>query len=156
MKMIGNDVETVDIETTNENEVVETQYTQHKFIKPKSISYSGKFKSPKGNCSVVNSKKNGKRVTLSKYLMEIFDDPEILEIGFTDDGIALSKKLPENGAEFTIKKQGNKGVIYSSSLVDEITELFGLDFSDRVSITFVEAEEIEDDGEYPIIEIKVK
>lgn len=153
MEMIKN---TVEIEATNENEVIENQSTQQKFTKPKSISNSRKSKSPNGECTVVNSKKNGKRITLSKNLMEIFNDPEILEIGFTDEGIALSKELPENGTEFTIKKQGNKGVIYSAPLVDEITELFGLDFSDRVSITFVEAEEIEDDSESPIIEIKVK
>ena len=46
-------------------------------------------------------------------------------------------------------------VIYSSELVKEITELFNLDFSNRVSITFTESEKY-DDLDNPIVKVKTR
>lgn len=149
------ELDTVIIEGINDDEVSENKISQlNKIIKPKSNDKS-RTKSANGVCTIVNSKKNGKRVTFSKDVMELFDNPESLEIGFTADGIVLAKKLPENGVEFRVKKIGNKGVIYSSSLVQEITELFVLDFSDKVAITFVDAEELEVTEDSSVFEIKV-
>ncbi len=87
--------------------------------------------------------------------MDYLKNPEKIEVGFTEDGIVIAEKLPENGVEFSIKKTGNRMVIYSSELVKEITELFNLDFSNRVSITFTESEKY-DDLDNPIVKIKTR
>jgi hypothetical protein len=151
-----NEHNTIAIETANENERNDNKTNELKVIKPKSKSKARGAKSANGVCTVVNSEKNGKRVTLSKEIMELLNNPVSIEIGFTEDGIAVAKKLPENGVEFSLRKNGNKGVIYSSQLVEEITELFDLDFQDRVSITFTEAEEVNDDSDNLLIKILTK
>jgi hypothetical protein len=154
--VIEKEQDTIVNELINDEKTSESKTNEQKHItKPKSSDKS-RTKSVKGVASAINSKANGKRFTLSKELMELLGNPESVEIGFTDIGIVLSKKLPENGAEFRIRKCGNKGVIYSSSLVQEITEQFDLDFSDKVSITFVDAEELEVEGDYKVFEIKIK
>lgn len=140
----------------DEHCVNEVKTTGLRVRNSKSKSKTRAAKSPAGVCTVVNSEKNGKRVTISKELSDELGNIETVEIGFTENGIVVGNKLPENGTEFRFKKSGNKGVIYSSSLVDEVTEEFKLDFSNRVSITFVDAEEIEVDGEHKAFEIKVK
>lgn len=53
-----------------------------------------------------------------------------------DEGIAIGGELPDNDTYFTLRKIGRKGVVYSTELVDEITALFELDFSERSSISF--------------------
>lgn len=117
--------------------------------------YKAKTRSGKGALTLVNSEKNGKRAMVSKEVLELIGDTSEIEIGITDEGIAIAKKLPQNGTKFSLKRVGNKGAIYSSSLVNELTEAFDLDFSDRVSITFTDAEEILIDDTIAI-EIKMK
>ena len=136
--------EVTTVEEINESNLNKSECNHLKVIKPKSMSNVRSSKSPKGVCTVINSKQNGRRVILSKETMDCLKNPTKLEVGFTEDGIVIAEKLPENGVEFSIKKNGNKMVIYSSALVEEITELFNLDFSNRVSITFTEAEEYGD------------
>jgi hypothetical protein len=149
----------IDSETdskTNISEAPKKSNGELKFIKPKAVSNACTAKSPAGVCTVVNSKKNGKRVTFARDIMDCLGNPETVEVCFTEDGIAVGKKLPENGVEFNVKKIGNKGGIYSSQIVQEITEVFDLDFENRVSITFTEAEEYTDDDCDAIINIIMK
>jgi len=143
-------------ETTNKIEGNDKKTNKFNIIKPKSRNKARGSKSAKGVCTVISSQKNGKRVTLSKEIMELLNNPASIEIGFTKDGIVVATELPENGEEFSLGKIGNKGVIYSSQLVEEITELFHLDFQDRVSITFTEAEEVNDESDNLIIKILAK
>ena len=121
---------------TSISDISRKQNEKIKFIKPKAESNISTAKSPAGVCTVVNSEKNGKRVMFSKDIMECMDNPQKIEACFTESGIALAKKLPENGVEFNVKKIGNKGAIYCSPFVKEITKMFGLNFENRVSITF--------------------
>lgn len=147
--------EVITVEKMKESNLNKNEYNQLKVIKPKSMSKVRGTKSPKGVCTVINSKQNGRRVILAKETMDYLKNPTKLEIGFTEDGIVIAEKLPENGVEFPIRKNGNRIVIYSSGLVEEITELFNLDFSDRVSITFTEAEKY-DNLDNPIVKIKIR
>lgn len=89
-----------------------------------------------GVMSIIKSKKNGNRITLAREVNEEIGGPESVQVSFTPHEIAIAEELPNNDNYFTIKKQNSKGVIYSASLVKEISERFGLDFSDKVSITF--------------------
>ena len=59
-----------------------------------------------------------------------------MQFAFSDDEIAISKELPNNENYFKVKMSNNKGNVYSSELVLEITELYTFDFNNKTSITF--------------------
>ena len=101
---------------------------------------------PSGVMSVINSKRCGKRVTISKELTNELNNPEVLQFAFNENEIAIGEDIPENDHFFTVKVSGAKGVIYSSSLVLEITDLFNLDYSDKVSITFYQVRYVTNGG----------
>jgi hypothetical protein len=137
-------------------ETVEKEANNLSLRKTKTEGSFGYKKSPEGLSTLVNTEKCGKRWTFSKDCMNHLGNPETVETAFTDNGMAVANKLPKNGSEFTVRKIGKKGVIYSSSLVDEITIEFELDFTNRSSITFTEAEEYIDEECGTIINIIMK
>jgi hypothetical protein len=144
------------VTTTLSNEGETTQATKKlMLIKHKSKSNSRGVRTSGGKATIVNSKENGKRMTFPKSLLEELGIEDNVDVSITPNGLAIGNELPKNAETFQLKMSGNKGVIYSASLVQEITEVFELDFSDRVSITFNEAEII-NDGEYLYAEIKIK
>lgn len=98
-----------------------------------------------GIMSVVNSN-CGKRVALSKDLMDKLNNPSKVAMSFSEESIAIGITLPNNNNQLTIKPSGKKGVIYSAGIVSEITEKYGLDFNKRTSITFSEVDYIEVNG----------
>lgn len=75
--------------------------------------------------------------------MDKLSNPTKVSISFSDERIAIGESLPNNTNQLNVKISGKKGVIYSAGIVNEITNLYGLDFSNRTSITFLEAEYIE-------------
>lgn len=95
-----------------------------------------------GVMSVINSN-CGKRVTLSKDLMDKLNNPTMVSISFSEEGIAIGETLPNNNSRLNVKLSGKKGVIYSAGIVSEITDKFSLDFNNRTSITFSEVDFIE-------------
>lgn len=86
--------------------------------------------------SMVNTTDHGKRITLSPNLISKIGSPPKVQIAVNAKGIAVGSKLPENDSSFTLRKMGSKAVIYSAELVDELTALFELDFSNKSSISF--------------------
>ncbi|MDB2152487.1 hypothetical protein [Clostridium butyricum] len=88
-----------------------------------------------GVLSVINAK-TGMRVTISKEGYEHMGQPQTVQFALTDDELLIGKTLSNNSDEFNVKNYKNKGIIYSSTLVKEITETFKLDYSSRTSITF--------------------
>lgn len=124
-------------------------------IKPKSKGKSRGARTTGGFASLINSKGNGKRLTFAKAFLEKLNIEEAMDLSITPNGIAIGNKLPKNAETFPLRTSGNNGVIYSYSLVEEVTEQFDLDFSDRVSITFTNVEFI-NDGDYFYAEIKMK
>lgn len=107
-----------------------------------------------GVMSLVNSD-CGKRVTLSKDLMNKLNNPTKVAISFSEEYIAVGETLPNNNNELTIKLSGKKGVIYSAGIVSEITNKYGLDFNNRTSITFYEVDYIEvNESTIAIINVK--
>jgi len=108
-----------------------------------------------GVLSVVNSEKNGKRVSLPRSVMERLNNPKTLQFAFTDEEIAVGERLSGDNATFTPRRdKEGRALIYAANLVREITEHFGLDFTNRVSITFHDVEYHEVDG-YPFAIISV-
>lgn len=95
-----------------------------------------------GVISIINSK-CGKRVVLSKDLMNKLNDPNKIVMAFSEESIAIGVSLPNNNNELNINKKNKKGVIYSSGIVSEITSKYALDFKNRTSITFSKVDYIE-------------
>ena len=89
-----------------------------------------------GVITLINSKKNGKRISFAGAVMDKLGNPDKLQIVFWQKGIVVGVGLPKADQFFPVKKSGNKGIVYSGGLVQEITSQFNLDFSERVSITF--------------------
>lgn len=91
--------------------------------------------SNKGSISIVNAK-TGKRITINKSILDKIGVKDKLQFAFSDDEITISKELPNNENYFKVKVSNNKGNVYSSELVLEITELYTFDFNNKTSITF--------------------
>lgn len=88
---------------------------------------------------IVNSYKSGRKLIICKKWIEEIGNPSHIQVGYTANCIVFSKQLHENKKEsgyFVLRPQGNAFIVYCSDLVHEITDVFGLDFSDKVSITF--------------------
>lgn len=88
-----------------------------------------------GGVSIVKAK-TAMRMSINKSLLDILRITDKVQVSYSDDAIAIAKELPGNDNYFNVKISNNKGNIYSAGLVSEITELYDLDFTDKVSITF--------------------
>ena len=121
---------------------------------PSNIQSKGRVSGSAGIMSIVKAE-TGNRITSSKELLEKLNNPEKVQVAFTEDSVIIAEKLPNNNSSFNIKRSGAKGIIYSVLLVAEIAKLFQLDFSNRTSITFNEVDySINED--YPVAIIKIK
>jgi hypothetical protein len=112
-----------------------SDFRQYNFTPAKSKHVS-KDPGEESVLTVVNTSKNGKRVTFAPRLLEGIGSPDAVQIMLGEEGIAIGSKLIEGGEEYKLRKAGKKGVVYSAGLVEEITEYLGLDFSARSSISF--------------------
>ena len=64
-------------------------------------------------------------------------------MSFTEGKIAIGEQLPNNEKYINIKLSKSKESIYSVGIVKEITDMYQLDFSSRISITFLDVEYID-------------
>lgn len=111
-----------------------------KICAPKSVQ-TAKSRKGEGYITIVNSKKNGKRIELLNKLTDVINFNDSVKIGFLENELVIvptdaNVELPI----FKFKKVGTKKVIYSASLVQEIAKVLQLDFSERVSYTISNAE----------------
>lgn len=91
-----------------------------------------------GAISIVNSTKNGKRISISAEVLEKigFDwaSPQYVEIIPYETGegeaiaIGIFPVFGDGGMPFCLKKQGAKGIIYSAALVLAIIEHLKLEY----------------------------
>lgn len=123
-------------------------------FRPASSTSRSRGSADPGVMSVVNSKKNGKRVSLPRAVMDRLNNPKTVQFAFTEGKIAVAEKLPGNDVSFNIRRGKNMAIIYAADLVREIAEQFDLDFTGRTSVTFHDVEYHEVDG-YPVAVISV-
>lgn len=122
-----------EIEESNE----ETHYNLENFKASKSKQKST-TRSNQGAITIVNTKKNGKRIVFSKNILDELGNPPKILISCSDKEIAIGERLHDNENYLNIKYYKSKGILYSSGIVNELTEIYKLDFSNRTSITFSE------------------
>ncbi|MBV4418930.1 hypothetical protein KM800_06215 [Clostridium tyrobutyricum] len=101
-----------------------------------------------GVMSIVNGR-TGSRFTFSNVFLEKIGNPEEIE-----KTIIVGQSLG-NENSYKLRRSGNKRIIYCKALVEEISKAMELEFSNRTSITFQEAEYIKN-GENTIAVIKSK
>ncbi|MCM3625640.1 hypothetical protein M4D70_26085 [Brevibacillus borstelensis] len=144
-------------ETTKTDKPVETEEEETCLsdFSPSSSNGASHRTAGAGVISIIKTTKNGNRITLASEVNQEIGEPERVQIAFTEREIAIAEELPNNDNYFMVKKQKSKGVIYSASLVKEITERFGLDFSDKVSITFHKVRYVQS-GQKPVAIITVE
>ncbi len=91
----------------------------------------------KGALTIICSK-NGNRLMISKELAEILDLTSAVKMGFIDKDLVLGKCLPGNSNEFSLKKQGEKLIVYSAEAVRLIAQTQQISFENCVSFTWYE------------------
>jgi len=151
VEQVAAELEEVQVEDT----LLELDFSDFHASESKSISRTC---SEPGVITVVNSKDHGKRVSLSEKLLTELNYPKAIQVSLAKDRIALAEKLSDDHHSFTIKKDGKngkRGIVYASRLVEEITKQYNLDFSSRVSVTFGDVHYLKKDG-YPVAVITMK
>lgn len=108
----------------------------------------------KGVFTLVKAK-TGNRAVINKEASEYLQNPSTLQFSYNEDSLIIGCKLPNNNNNFNVKAYNNRLIIYSVPLVREIAERFKLDFSNRTSMTFDEAEYTSYEGS-PVLIIKIK
>lgn len=142
------------------DDIVETKETHIKefLINSKPVSAKNRRRSYSdtiGVLSMINAK-TGMRIVLSQKSYEELGEADFLQFALTDDELLIGRVLSDNTDKFNVKNCKGKGIVYSASLVKEITEAFRLDYTNRTSITFVEARFITEGVNEPILAVKIK
>ena len=115
------------------------------FSLPESVC-SSKGYSGAGVLTVINSSSGGKRLEIAKAVATQLELQERVAISLGKDKILIGEPLAIKGGAFVVRKQGNKSIIYSTALVQEITTKYKLNFEKGVSKTFTEVEYAQQNG----------
>ncbi len=96
----------------------------------------------KGLISIINSKRNGKRLQCSSELTNKLDLEDSVFIVSDGQSIVMSKyPLIENSSSYNLKDgDSGKKILYCAPLVVEISDILGLNFDDCVSRTLSDVE----------------
>lgn len=121
---------------------------------PFSAKNTARSLATKGVFTLVKAK-TGNRAVINKEASGYLQNPSTLQFSYNEDSLIIGCKLPNNNNNFNVKAYKNRSIVYSVPLVREIAERFKLDFSDRTSMTFDEAEYTSYEGS-PVLVIKIK
>lgn len=89
--------------------------------------------------NIVNSKRNGKRVKLSKDLAQEINATDSADmLPLEEEGLLMvAKKLPFEAAyPVSLKGDNEAKIAYNSGVVALLTQVFGLNFADHTSMSF--------------------
>lgn len=97
-----------------------------------------------GFLTIINSKKNGRRVEFRREVAEKLNIEDSIAVVYDEDSVAFFRPSEGTDSSLRVKKSGERRVVYSGGLVSALTDFFGLKFDSNVSYTFTE-------GRYEII-----
>ena len=89
--------------------------------------------------NIVNSKRNGKRVKLSKGLVQAVDLTDSADmLPLKEEGLLMiAKKLPyEAACQVSLKGENEAKIGYNTGMVALLTQLFDLNFTGHTSMSF--------------------
>jgi hypothetical protein len=121
------------------NDILEKNGVDISQMRESKAVHTRRASSVSGPMSLINSANSGKRASIQDTVIEKIGDPERVKVILLPKLLILTEALGDEEG-FVLKKSGRKRVIYSTSLVLELTEAFELDYSNRVSITFTKVE----------------
>ena len=129
-----------------------------KYKPSKAIQKSKSANCGAGYLTVINSKNNGRRIELRKEVADKLKLEDAISVAYDSESAILFKPTDDfESVSFKACKQSSKSVVYSCELVAELTQFFELDFSDRVSYTFVDGVfEVDEESGQQILVIKKK
>ena len=91
----------------------------------------------KGSLTMINSKKNGKRLVFSDELIKTLDiQDNTVQIGFSDTVVIFGTNLPGTDNRFTFRESEKRKIVYCSAAVEEITRVQDIHFGDKTSFTW--------------------
>lgn len=99
-----------------------------------------------GALGIVNSEKNGCRVSISKKVLQELGNPEkvLCSIRKIDKSVVISAGVGDAN-EHTLKGN-NKNIVYNKTLVSLITTLWNLNYKSRTSLTLGKVRYLKIDG----------
>lgn len=126
------------------------------FIPSKAIQKAKYVDTSLGLLTIVNSKRNGRRIEFRKELVEKLGVTDTITVCYDEERVIFFK--PSEASDtvvFNVRESSGKAVIYSYQLVEELTQFFGLNFDDRVCHTIGEGgfDAFEEDGQ-PVLFVK--
>jgi hypothetical protein len=117
----------------------------------------GQEKSGTYGISVVNSRRNGMRVSLTQMLHKSLGSPKSLEFAIDGNYLYIGAEIPYSTQSVPFSTGIGTNIIYNRGFVNFLTKRFGLDFTQRTSISFrditIETQEFE---EREIVYAKIK
>lgn len=125
-----------------------------KYTPSKAIQKTKKTNGETGFLTVVNSRRNGKRIEIRKEIVEKLGILDEVAVAYNDESAIIFVPTTEEKVKtFMVKQSGGKSIVYSTQLVEEITKFFELDFTSTVCHTFVdgEYESYEETGEIGLV-----
>lgn len=115
-------------------------------FKPAKGSRQSKRGGRASELSITNTPKNGKRLSFSLDADNHLGNPRTIDFSYDAKGIMLGTNLKDEDNTYAPSRNESKPIIYSSSLVIELTEVFNLDFSNKTTISFYRSEYLMIDG----------
>lgn len=128
------------------------------FVPSKAIQKPRHFDAGVGFVTIVNSKKNGRRVEFRKDIVDKLGVKNTITVRYDGDTVIFFKPTDDSDTiKFNVSESSGKAVIYSYQLVEELTQFFGLNFDDRVCHTISEGgfDTFEEDGQ-PVLFVNRK
>lgn len=84
---------------------------------------------------------NGKRLVFSKRILNKIGNTRRIKFGFAGDYLIL---IGSNEEGFLLRNMNKHKVIYNASLIREILDAYGIDYTEDLCRTFSDVEEIQD------------
>jgi hypothetical protein len=95
------------------------------------LIFSGSTSRSPISFSIVNTEANGKRIKFSTGLLNQLGNPKDIGMVVNEDNTGILVYASENNLHV-----GKGNIIYNASIVNKLTETFGLDFSSHTSHSF--------------------
>lgn len=105
--------------------------------------------------SIVRTLANGNRVTMAPQIIVRTNANDSVQIAAYGEGIVVGPVLPGNHPSFTLRISGKKYIVYCRSLVDELAQMFELDFAGRTAVSFYDVSYWEE-GEHTVAYVPLR
>lgn len=123
----------------------------------KSVDVSRTTRNTQGGLNLVYTEKFGKRIGINQAkILDYLTDPTSIQFSYYKERyLVIGNNISNDNPKYSVRRNGNNGVVYNSELVKEVIDYFNLDFSHRSSKTYpvVDIQETEE-GNRVVIDMR--